>query len=183
MILNHEVKVEGMKDRLDKIIDLMLEVYKKEKSIVFKIFGITREDYSVCVPRHSEILLDSPWIEFHGRKSHEETIDELSKADFMLNYRDKNVMTEAGVSTKMVESVSVGTPVIMNNIGDAFNYLIEGESGIELTGDIDEDSKTIIKLCEKDPDERRMMKLECKNKKTFHWEKYVEPVKDFLKMI
>lgn len=183
VILNREVKINGMKDRLDKIIDLMLELNKYNYKIVFKIFGITREAYSICVPRHANVLLKNQWIEFYGRRTHKETISELSRADFMINYRDKNVMTEAGISTKMVESVSVGTPVIMNNIGEAFDYLIKNETGIELLGDMEYDIKTLIKLCKKTAEERVKMKIKCKSSNIFFAEKYINSVKFFLEKL
>jgi len=104
----------------------------------------------------------------------------LEKADYMINYRDSNLMTEAGMSTKVVESISVGTPVVTNEIGDTFLYLKDGVSGIRLTGQSDEDVKTIKKLCEISADERKNNKEKIRENGTFSIERYKNQMSEFL---
>lgn len=183
VITGQEVNTKGMKDRLDKIVDLMITVELIGIKFCFQVVGITLEDYSTCIPRHREALNKSKCIIFYGRRSHKETLQMLKEADYMINYRDSNLMTEAGMSTKVVESVSIGTPVVMNDIGDTFLYLKEGSSGIKLTGQHDEDVKTIKKLCEISSDERKTCKDRIRESGTFSIERYKKPLADFLKAV
>lgn len=183
VINGQEVNPKGMKDRLDKIVDLMLKVEANGTSFCLKIVGITMEDYCTCIPRHKESLKKSQNIVFYGRKSHKDTLQMLWNADYMVNYRDSNLMTEAGMSTKVVESISLGTPVVMNNIGDTFSYLEEGSTGIVLTGQADRDVKTITKLCVKSADERKDNKINTRMSGTFSLEKYLPVMEDFLKAV
>lgn len=79
-------------------------------------------------------------IKYHGQLSHENSIDLVSKSHFSILFRPDNKIAKAGFSTKVVESMSCGTPVITNNtgdlsyyIGDDVNgYIFEGFSGLEL---------------------------------------------------
>ena len=178
--LGYEIKTTGMKDRLDKIVDLMLEVEKNGMLFRLDIVGISKEDYCVAVPRHKEMLNKSSQIVFYGKQSHEYTLGKLVDADYMINYRDKNLMTEAGLSTKVVESISVGTPVIMNDIGDTFLYLESGVSGIKLTGDFYQDVSIVSKLCLINKKDRTKNKNGIKNSNVFSIEKYNPVMKKFL---
>lgn len=179
-VLDHQVSTAGMKDRLDKVIDLFLELSQRNTKYKFIVIGITKYNYLTCVPRHAEKLSCESKIEFWGRLNHFETLLELAKSDFMINYRDKNLMTEAGMSTKVVESVSVGTPVIINQTGDTFDYLDEGVSGFKLSGELYNDIKLLTILCNLNKDERRTLKSKCYEKKTFSIANYSELMGRFL---
>lgn len=180
VITGQEVNTKGMKDRLDKIVDLMISVESAGIEFCFQIVGITLEDYSTCIPRHGEVLKKSKCIIFYGRRSHKETLQMLEKADYMINYRDSNLMTEAGMSTKVVESISVGTPVVMNDIGDTFLYLNEDTSGIKLTGKSNEDIESIKKLCEISADKRKNNKNRIRKEGTFSIKRYKQQMSNFL---
>ena len=182
-VIKKNVNTKGMKDRLDKILDLCLVLSKEGVEYRLEIIGITRDVYTSCVPRHKEALEINSNIEFLGRMSHKDTLKEVKNADFMLNIRDRNVMNEAGLSTKMVESVSLGTPVVMNSIGDTFLYLNEGVSGFKFTGDVQSDVELLKTLCSMTKDERKSLKIECANDKTFSLQKYQMTFDSFLEEI
>lgn len=180
---DHKIKTMGMKDRLDKIIDIMLEIEKNGVLFRLDIVGISKEDYCVCVPRHKEMLNKSNQIVFFGKQSHKFTLKKLVDADYMINYRDKNLMTEAGLSTKVVESVSVGTPVVMNDVGDTFLYLECGVSGIKLTGNFDKDVDLVSKLCLTNIVDRKKNKSASKNSKVFAIDKYIPVMQGFIESV
>lgn len=180
---NSEVNPDGMKDRLDKVIDLLLHLAEKNIDFRCVIVGITKEKYSRNVPRHADILKDNSHFIFKGRLQHSDTLIEVKNADYMINYRDVNRMTEAGLSTKVVESVSLGTPVVMNPIGDTFNYLIEGLSGYKLTGDFKTDFNLLVKLCENNVTQRIDSKRHCANSKVFSLDRYKEAFLSFFNQI
>lgn len=179
-ITGREANPEGMKDRLDKVIDLFLRLSEIGSEYVFNIIGISKEDYLSGVPRHIKPLENETKIRFLGRHSHAETLKTVSNADFSINFRDENLMTKAGFSTKIVESVSLGTPVIINSISDTFDYLSHGVTGFLLTGDLTDDTLMLKQLCEKSIEERLNLKRQCRDAKIFSIEKYQDKFNDFL---
>ena len=98
----------------------------------------------------------------------------------MINYRDVNKMTLAGYSTKVVESVSLGTPVIVNDIGDTFRYL-SNEMGFILTGNEVDDISILQKACSLPKSRIDNMKVECLKNNPFVKENYIEKMSKFLK--
>lgn len=178
---NHKIKTSSMKDRLDYIIDLFAELDKKRVDFQFIIIGISKADYLKCVPRHKETLKFTHKIEFRGRENHNETMRQVALADFTINYRDKSRMTEAGMSTKIVESISVGTPVIINNTSDTFKYLEEGITGFELKNNFNADTKKIYELCQLSKEQREKLKCKCYKSRIFDIETYVTRFENFLK--
>lgn len=174
---------KGMKDRLDYIVDIMLKLEGENIPFQLDIVGITLEDYCTCIPRHDKSVRASKNIVFHGRQSHRSTLQKLVAADYMINYRDYNLMTEAGMSTKVVESVSVGTPVVMNDIGDTFMYLEEGVSGIRLTEDFNDNVRTVRALCMKSAEDRKCAKEKTRGKEVFSIERYAQSMNIFLEKV
>lgn len=177
------INTKGMKDRLDLIVDIMLKLEEENVPFQLDIVGITLEDYCACIPRHNESVGASKNIIFHGRQSHSSTLKALIAADYMINYRDHNLMTEAGMSTKVVESVSLGTPVVMNDIGDTFMYLEENVSGIRLTEDLNENIRIVRTLCKKSAEDRKLAKEKTRGKEIFSIERYTQSMKVFLEQV
>lgn len=180
VLSEREINTKGMKDRLDKVIDLMVMLEKNDIGFRFNIVGIELCEYCKCVPRHRAALEKSKKIVFHGKKTHEETLRMLANSDYMINYRDSNLMTEAGVSTKVVESVSIGIPVVMNEIGDHFKYLEDGISGIKLTGNSKADYQLLYKLCNLTKESRLQNKQKIKKQAPFSIYNYIDSMGRFL---
>ena len=176
----HEASPDGMKDRLDKVIDLFIELSKRGVNYIFDIIGISREEYLVGVPRHAEFLLREDKILFLGKKSHAETLNLIAQADFSINYRDENLMTKAGFSTKIVESSSVGTPVIINSISETFSYLKDGSDAFKLSGDCETDIRKLETLCALTGEERANLKQTLLKKRIFDKEAYLNTMRLFL---
>lgn len=179
-VLKENVSTVGMKDRLDKIVDLCLHLSDDGAKYRLEIIGITKDLYTTCIPRHKDALDSNADIVFMGRYSHKDTLNAVRNADYMLNYRDINVMNKAGLSTKLVESVSLGTPVVMNSVGDTFLYLCEGVTGYQLTGNTSRDVSLLKSLCGKTMEERMTLKRDCVGDRTFAIEKYETKLADFL---
>ena len=181
-ITGREASPDGMKDRLDKVIDYFLLLSEQGKKYTLNIVGINKNDYLNGVPRHATALGNESNIVFWGKHSHEDTLRMVSESDFSINYRDENLMTKAGFSTKIVESVSLGTPVIINEISDTFDYLMDGISGFVMSTDV-ESLKMLSSLCEMKVDERIEIKKKCLKTKTFHWQNYEDCFAKFLENV
>lgn len=171
-IMKKNVSTVGMKDRLDKIIELCLRLSEDGTKYRLLVIGITKDMYTTCIPRHKRAISQNTDIQFMGRYSHQDTLSAVRNSDYMINIRDVNKMNEAGLSTKLVESVSLGTPVIMNSVGDSFLYLREGITGYELSGNLENDVELIKTLCDKSKKERLALKLQCAGDKSFSLEKF-----------
>ena len=62
-----------MKDRLDIIINIAVELNKKGTDTVLDIYGISKENYLISVPEHGGLLEDfADKIHFNGIKNNEE---------------------------------------------------------------------------------------------------------------
>lgn len=177
------VNTAGMKDRLDKIVDMCLQLSKECIKYRLIIIGITKDLYNTCIPWHKDALDNNRDILFMGRRSHQDTLSAVRNADYMINYRDVNIMNMAGVPTKLVECVSLGTPMVMNSIGDTFLYLQEGITGYELTGDFLKDVAILKSLCDNTSEERLKNKHQCADAKTFALDNYVSKLDNFLSAV
>ncbi|MBV6374314.1 glycosyltransferase [Enterococcus casseliflavus] len=124
----------AMKDRLDKAIDILLLVKKSNPNLLFDIYGITYEDYIFSVPRQRSIIEKNlSWIKFHGELENDFILKEIIKSDASILLRDDNLVSRAGFSTKLVESISLGTPVITTDVGDIDRYLKNNNIGLILS--------------------------------------------------
>lgn len=179
-IMKKGVSTVGMKDRLDLIIDLCLKLLSEGQRFRLLVIGITKEIYVSCIPRHREVVEKNMNILFMGRFSHQDTLNAVRNADYMINIRDVNIMNEAGLSTKLVESVSLGTPVVMNSVGDSFLYLDDGITGYELSQNYEKDIDLMRSLINKSREERMANKVKCAGNKTFSLDKYTTILKSFL---
>ena len=181
VINGKKARIRGMKDRLDKIVEIFLQAEKKECKFIFYIIGLEQNQYISSVPRHGPALLASEKIRFLGRLSHSATLEKIRKADFTINFRDKNVMNNAGISTKMVESISLGTPVVLNKIGEVERYLINKKNAFFLEeNDFDSNLDLINRLCNLTIEERVNIKQNCFLENPFDYRLFVDYLNDFL---
>ena len=69
----------------------------------------------------------------------------MSEADYLVIWREQNRVNAAGFSTKFVESVTVGTPVITTDTGELRKYIIEYALGYVVTKKADIIDTTVLK--------------------------------------
>lgn len=107
------------KERLNDVVKAINEASKKRK-IKMHVVGVTRDQF-ITMYSWSDSLPDN--IKFLGRVSHEEAIKEVKFADWSIILRDDNRKVKAGFPTKLVESITCGTPVIANEFSNISDYL------------------------------------------------------------
>ena len=111
------------------IIEAIDEAVNKER-IVFRVVGATKEEFlQICPNAEERINNMKDSVVFYGRVSHTESLKVLSSSDYIIFLRDRNRVTMAGFSTKFVEALSCGTPVITTNTGDIMRYVNELDCG------------------------------------------------------
>tara|TARA_R110002124_G_scaffold92424_3_gene234706 strand:+ start:158 stop:1384 length:1227 start_codon:yes stop_codon:yes gene_type:complete len=124
---------KDLKDLIDIVIESVLERDGGKGRIVLDIAGVTEEELRHRPPlrRRGGIIPDS--LRVHGQVSHARSIQIVGGADFTVFLRAVNRVSTNGFSTKFVESLALGTPVITNLTGDLADHLRDGETGLECT--------------------------------------------------
>ena len=183
--LNVRIKDKNtMKDRLDKIIEYLFEVYNEGVKFQFDIYGLSKEEYLIAIPEDKTILEalgDS--IRFHGRIKSNELAGRISKADFSIFIRDVNRVTMAGFPTKFTESINLGTPVITTKTSDLEEFLIEGENGFFLDKERTLASKKLKEILKMNPSERYKIKLRCTQYNGLDYHKWIPETEAFFETV
>lgn len=104
---------------------------KNKNSIVFRIVGLSKEQFNELYPNSGELLnsiKDS--VVFFGRLPHVDTLKIIGASDYMIFIRPHNRVSMAGFSTKFVEAISCGTSVITTDTGDLKTIIENTDSGL-----------------------------------------------------
>lgn len=128
------------KERLDLIVDAVSHA-AKQHPVRLNVIGITQEQFDQMYNRES-IHCDS--ICFWGRVDHQTVIELVTGADWAVIMRENSRMVKAGFPTKLVESISCGTPVIVNSFSNICDYLDAHNS---IVTDLSGLSDTVEKAC------------------------------------
>lgn len=111
----------AQKECLDKIVDA---VEKVKYPASLQIIGITKKQY--------ESMYQTQYVgtktEFLGRVEHTKVIELVKQANWSVIIRENNRVVKAGFPTKLVESISCGTPVIANRFSNIEDYLDKSNS-------------------------------------------------------
>lgn len=125
----------GRKDSLSDILIALGIVVSEGFAVRLILIGPSRADVSRLLGDHPLARLIEACLDFRGRVSQGEVPILLQEADFSVLVRPRRRYTRAGFSTKMVESLAAGVPVIMNKTGDADMYIKNKCEGIFLQSD------------------------------------------------
>jgi len=154
----------GVKDRLDIVIDAVM----KRMNLQLRIIGLTENQY---VESFNASHTQYRNIEFKGRLAHQEAISEVCNADFQMLIRDRNRKNEAGFPTKLVESMSCGTPVIATIFSNIIDYVHDGENGFIIDNNHTIDA-VLDKVAGMNADDIVRMKRNCIDMKVFDYHYY-----------
>lgn len=121
----------GRKDYLCAIVDGFLALDEKYRERAeLHLIGVTEEaliNLSGVSPSKIKALGTS--LVAHGRRSREDAVGWVRRADYTVLLRDSRLRyTKAGFPTKVVESLALGTPVVCNISSDLGMYLKDGEN-------------------------------------------------------
>lgn len=177
------IPLDKMKDRLDIIIDIVVELNKQGTATILDIYGMTKEDYLFSLPDHECVLNVYPEkIRFNGLTDNTITKKAICNADATILIRDRNLVTTAGFPTKVAESLCLGVPVITNDTSDIINYVKDGENGIIIDADpiLAAEKITNIFILE---NKREIMRENCLSRCPFDYKNYIFDMDVFLKDI
>lgn len=121
--------VHAIKDRLDLAITTFISLEKKKVGFDFHVVGMDRDEYLLAFPGQKEVLSKTKHIHFHGHQPMEKAQEIIGTMDFSILLREKTRGTMAGFPTKVVESMSLGVPVITTDTSDLTKYIQTGVNG------------------------------------------------------
>lgn len=126
--------IPGKKDLLSSALYGIRALRSEGISIVLNLLGPSKADLLTCVDGDT-LLLDEleGGLVFHGRVTQELVPQIVAQSDFSILLRPVKRVSSAGFSTKLVESLAAGVPVIANLTGDIDRYVNDGQEGILLT--------------------------------------------------
>lgn len=172
-------------DRIDWILELLDGAKARGGKFLLRIVGVERERYLAVFPAHQRLLErlgDS--VKFIGRQPRAELLRVLQESAFSFVLRHESRVTLAGFPTKYSESVTYGTPVIINALPSVRNYHVEGLTGISLDPEDREGAiSTLCELLETKADTVKAMKRYCRAADAFTADAFVEPMKQFFSAI
>lgn len=124
----------GNRDDLRILAEAVDELPPEQKRrILLRIFtyATSREELKAHIPTLDRIKKDNQGIiEFVGEVSREQVVEELKRADFSYLLRENQWYNNAVFSTKVGESLAVGTPMFANCTSDIGYYIKDGFNGI-----------------------------------------------------
>lgn len=119
-------------DLFDVYLEAVLRLHEQGEKILFRFAGIKTEQllkYPALTERNIQESLPSI-LDCRGRTTHEEAIAITKMSDFSLLLRPPKRYAQAGFPTKIVESLTMGTPVIINITSDLGKYVHDGAEGL-----------------------------------------------------
>lgn len=125
----------GHKDLFNNYLEAIFTIIENhpsyERSLVLHIAGIPKKRLMQFQAIQKRNLLEIPdFIISEGRVSQERALAITRNADFSLLQRPVNKVSLAGFPTKLVESMAVGTPVILNHTSNLAQYIHHMDQGI-----------------------------------------------------
>lgn len=130
------------KERLNLIVSAVGTI-ENVKNVRLDIVGITREQFIQMYSWHDAIPKS---VVFWGVVDHQKVLRIVGQSDWAIILRENNRTVKAGFPTKLVESISCGTPVIANRFSNVFDYLTEKNS--ICVENMDEITSYILQACE-----------------------------------
>ncbi len=94
--------------------------------------GLTEADFCRNYPAAVGRMQISESTKFYGQIPNQAAKEIISSCDFMVVARQISRVTQAGFPSKVPESLSLGTPVIVNKFSDLGNYVREGNAGLTI---------------------------------------------------
>ena len=182
----HKLPVKYFKDRLDIVINLICDAIECGCDLNLKIYGLEEKDFVKALDESETIekyMRHKSHIIFYGVKSNAEVCDAIVNSDYSILIRDIKKATLAGFSTKISESISLGTPVITNECGDNSCYIKNGVTGFLLSNNYLLALEQFINIANMDTGDMILLKEKCGKAKYLKPEEYANNTREFLRKL
>jgi len=173
---------EGKRDLLYNVISGILLADPSGNQIRLVILGLTLSQ--ICSLYGSAAL--PAFVQVLGRIDQTEVARKVQEADFCVFLREPLRFAKAGFSTKFVESMANGTPVITNLTSDFNEHLQDGVNGFVVSAHSAEAlAQTLKRALSLHPDELHQMRLAARRQAehSFDYRNYTDMLVSFVKNI
>lgn len=166
------------KDKINLVVQMFERLSNEGFSFQFDIYGVTQDEYEKFFPSPNT---KSGEIVFHGRVSRQMILEQLNKSDFSVLLRPNDRVCKAGFSSKSMESISSGVPLIANDVnGDFVRYFDNGQALLCAPVDLDAFYNLLKKASTMPDEDLRQMKKSCINNNPFHYKNYLKSLSTFM---
>jgi len=123
----------GRKELLREIIAGVGSARQKGIEVSFQIVGISEADLraTIGLQGSGQRLLDG--VVCHGRLPRPDAMRIVAESDYTVLLRPQERFANAGFPSKVVESLSLGVPVLANSTSDIASYVRDGVDGFLLS--------------------------------------------------
>lgn len=174
----------GHKDLFDAYLAALLDLDPEGRRVRLRMAGLSSDEVLAFPALRAKGARALPGcVEALGRTPQEKAMELTRGADFSVLLRPNARNSNAGFPTKVVESLSVGTPVICNITSDLGRHIRDGETGIVCregtSGALKDALQRAIALSVED---RRRMRAAARAEAevSFDYRRYVEPLAQFM---
>ena len=168
------------KDYLEPMLKAIRKINNNEIKIIFDVVGPSPDAIESMLECSSPTQYG---INCYGRLSHENTLSIVRKADFSVLMRENKRYAKAGVSTKVVEAMSLAVPSICTAGGGTDAFVTDGVDGILIKDNsVHEVLDKLMQIVNMDSSKILQMKLNALNtaKQVFSEGQYYNVAKCFL---
>lgn len=172
------------KENLKPLFEAIDEL-KDEIAVHVSIYGPNEEQVKKNIDNDIELFKSiENFVTIYGRIPQIEVEEKIRNADYAIIIRPKRKSSNAGFPTKLVESLSVGTPVIANKTGDIENYIITEKNGY-IANNKDELKNILKKICLLSLKERANMRMQARltAENSFDYKLFVKETNAFINKI
>jgi glycosyltransferase involved in cell wall biosynthesis len=178
----------GKKDHLNNILEAIVQFNNENEIIIhFDVVGISEGQALKYNAFAKDGLKSLPeFIKAHGYVAMEKAQEVVGKSTFSILFREKNKTNTAGFPTKVVESLSLGTPVVLNLTSDLHKYLIHKKNGLVIHDFKVESIKAMLsEIVKMSNEELQTMRKNASEmaQENFYFTSRKEQVKSFLKKL
>lgn len=179
--------IPGHKDLFNNYLEAILTVDPEGKQMVLHVAGVSEEQVLKFPAFRSRNITKVPLcIIAEGFVPHARAFEVTREADFSVLQRTVQRYTNAGFPTKIVESLSCGTPVIINYTSDLGDHITDEKEGIvckdSSTQSLVEALKRVLALPKKQILQMRYNARK-RAEKSFDFRKHTTAMKSFIEQI
>jgi glycosyltransferase involved in cell wall biosynthesis len=169
----------GRKDLLDVVIRGIQSADPSGTRCTLEVVGPSPADLRELLGDGQEL---PRWVVVHGKLPRQQALDVVRNAHFAPLVRPDARYAHAGFPTKVVESMSVGTPVICNLTSDLRDHVRDGDTGIVSDSDTTTAfARAVTSALSMTSAERRAIRARARAEaeRAFDFRRYVDPLGAF----
>lgn len=173
----------GRKELFPEIIEGVQRSRRRGIDVSFKVVGVTEDELSAIMRRKRGQVPDFDGITCYGRMPRAAALQIVAASDYTVILRPQKRFANAGFPSKLVESLSLGVPVIANATSDIAEYLRDEREGYLLSEPTAEALEgAIVRASTLTFEQKSQMRAQARLRahECFDYRKYAEVLSEFL---